>query len=602
MLTRILIRNFALIGEMELRAGPGLTVITGETGAGKSIILDAVGLLLGDHADASTFRNQDSRCVIEMEFLSRDREVISIWNQINSDGENTEEINEEGLNTHRNEGLTTASPAPLELILRREISPQRKGRCLINDRVSSLKELKSLTALLIDLSGQEDAVAVDRRQTQILLLDQIAGAGEHRREYAQSYSLWKNARKALDDFMADFEKRQRDEDLNRFHWEELRNAPLDAWLALEDCENQLSIQENALESREKLSLGVEMLVGVETQRAISVADQLRELLQQIASIAAKDKQVAVWVESLQNILLQIRELARDAENLADSRVPDLQVTQILRDQMDLLQSLLHKHRLSDLNQLRDLRDRLGADMESDQGLDADRNALMNKESKCLDRCRKAALRLHFARKKGITDLSNRVASKLGKLSMEHARLQVDWNTAAENLNDQSDSSELKEWFPSEPLMGIDKPDLLFSANPGQEPRPLSQVASGGEKSRLLLALKSLIKEQDRDHTRIFDEIDAGISGETALRMGQMLSEMGKNQQIILITHLPQIAALGDSHWHVTKEVRNQQTHTALTVLNTEQRQETLARMIGGDRYGKAALQQAQALLKTIKQT
>ncbi|MEY3157741.1 MAG: hypothetical protein RLZZ121_794, partial [Bacteroidota bacterium] len=152
------------------------------------------------------------------------------------------------------------------------------------------------------------------------------------------------------------------------------------------------------------------------------------------------------------------------------------------------------------------------------------------------------------------------------------------------------------WLPQDALQGMDQPELWFSANPGQEPRPLGQVASGGEKSRLLLALKSLVREEGSNHTRIFDEIDTGISGETALRMGQMLSEMGRHQQIILITHLPQIAALGDGHWHITKEVHDHQTRTALTILDPEQRKQTLARMIGGDRYGKAALQQAEDLL------
>jgi DNA repair protein RecN (Recombination protein N) len=586
MLVRILIRNFALIGELELCVGPGLTVITGETGAGKSIILNAVGLLLGDHADASIFRDNASRCVIEMEFHSRDREVISTWNQINAD---------------EFEGTITAPNDPVELILRREISPQRKGRCLINDRVSSLKELKSLTAILLDLSGQEDALAVDRRQTQILLLDQIAGTEEKRREFSHSYNRWKNARQALDNFLDDYEKRQREEDLNRFHLEELRTAPLDTWITLEDCENQLNIQENALESREKLSIAVEMLIGGDTQRATSAADQLRELLQQIGAVAVKDNEIAAWAESLKNILLQIRELARDAESLAEARIPDLQVTQILRDQMDQLHSLLYKHRLNDLQHLRALRDNLGTAMDSSKGLGAERTTLVTHESECLEQCRLAALSLHLARKNGLKDLSSRVTAKLSRLSMEHARLLVDWNTAAENLHEQSDTGDLTEWFPSEPLMGLDKPDLLFSANPGQDPRPLGQVASGGEKSRLLLALKSLVREQGRDHTRIFDEIDAGISGETALMMGHMLSEMGKNQQIILVTHLPQIAALGDNHWHVTKVVQYEQTHTSLSVLNTEQRLETLARMIGGDRYGKAALQQALNLLNSAGQ-
>jgi len=583
MLVRLLIRNFALIGEMELSVGPGLTVITGETGAGKSIILDAVGLLLGDQADASIFRDAASPCVVEMEFQSRDQEVISMWNQINDDGSNE---------------FSAPPTRPIEFILRREISPQRRGRCLINDRVSSLKELKSLTTLLLDLSGQEEAVAVDRRQTQVLLLDQIAGCEDLRHEYAHTYGAWSMARQALDRFLADYDKRQREEELNRYHYKELCSSPLDTWINLEDCENQLSIQENALESREKLLLSTEILVGADAQRVTSVADYLRELLQQISGIAAKDTEVAAWAETVKGLLLQIRELARDAESMAEARVPDLQVTQILREQVDQLQSLLHKHHLIDLHGLRELRENLAIAIESRQGVDEERTTLAVQEAESLEQCRQAALHLHLARAKGLDDLSIRVAGKLTKLSMEHARLIMDWNTAVENLGDQSSTKDLKAWIPSEPLMGLDKPDLLFSANAGQEPRPLGQVASGGEKSRLLLALKSLVKEQGLDHTRIFDEIDAGISGETALRMGQMLSEMGKNQQIILITHLPQIAALGNNHWHVTKTVQNKQTHTSLAILDAKQRQETLARMIGGDRHGKAALQQAQDLLNS----
>ncbi|MFM7700223.1 MAG: hypothetical protein ACKO7V_05460, partial [Bacteroidota bacterium] len=228
-------------------------------------------------------------------------------------------------------------------------------------------------------------------------------------------------------------------------------------------------------------------------------------------------------------LLQIRELARDAESMAEARVPDLQMTQQLRDQVDVLQGLLHKHRLPELQDLRDFREKLASFLDSGQGVDERRKTLEAQEARTLEQCRLAALRLHLARTKGLSDLSKRLAVKLAKLSMEHARLVLDWNTIVINLNEQSTADALLEWVPTEALMGLDRPDLLFSANPGQDPRPLGQVASGGEKSRLLLALKSLVKEQGRDHTRIFDEIDAGISGETALRMGQMLSEMAKNQ-------------------------------------------------------------------------
>ncbi len=579
MLLRLLIRNFALIEELELKVGPGLTVITGETGAGKSILLDAIGLLLGDQVDTSTFRDSASRCVVEMEFNSHDQEVSTLWSQINNEEPHL---------------------AGVEFILRREISPQRRSRCLINDRVSSLKELKNIATLLLDLSGQEEAVAVDRKQTQILLLDQIAGCEDLRSEYALTFAHWSKVRNALEKFLAEYEKRQRNEELNRFHYEELRAAPLESWVNLEDCESQLSIQENALDSREKLSIAAASLVGDSPNGGQALADQLRDLLQQFSGITAKDAEVAAWTASLKDVLLQIRELARDAEFMANARVPDLQVTQSLRDQVDVLQSLMHKHRLNDVQGLRNLRESLYASLESGHGVDEERTLLVAQESESLEQCRLAALRLHLGRTKGLSDLSTRIALKLAKLSMEHARLILDWNTAVDNLDHKSTGKDMQAWNPSEALMGVDKPELLFSANPGQDPRPLGQVASGGEKSRLLLALKSLVKEQGRDHTRIFDEIDAGVSGETALRMGQMLSEMGQNQQIMLITHLPQIAALGDHHWHVTKEVENEQTRTALSVLTPNQRQETIARMIGGDRYGKAALQQAQDLLNTSR--
>jgi DNA repair protein RecN (Recombination protein N) len=510
-----------------------------------------------------------------MEFVTRDPEIIAVWNLLSEGNESGNSI---------------------ELVLRREISPQRRSRCLINDQVSTLKDLKQLTAHLLDLSGQEEAVAVDRRQTQVLLLDQIAGCEDLRRNYAKAFGEWTLARQALEKFLNDYERRQREEELNRYHHEELSAAPLEGWLGLEDLENKLLIQENALESREKLMQGAQVLAGGDNYQIAAVADQLRELLQQISISASKDTEVAAWSESLKGVLVQVRELARDAETLADARIPDLQATQLLRDQADLFQHLLHKHRLADLQDLRELRDRLGAMLGSQPGVEQDRSALVDQEAISLNQCRKAALELHWARSSRLRDLSSRAVRKLAKLSMEHARLEIAWNTAVEPLRESSKPEDLNGWLPTEALLGLDKPDLLFSANPGQEPRTLGQVASGGEKSRLLLALKSLIKEQGLEHTRIFDEIDAGISGETALRMGQMLSEMGKHQQIILITHLPQIAALGDSHWHVTKEVHNEQTRTNLSVLDPLQRKETLARMIGGDRYSQAALQQAQDLL------
>jgi DNA repair protein RecN (Recombination protein N) len=303
---------------------------------------------------------------------------------------------------------------------------------------------------------------------------------------------------------------------------------------------------------------------------------------------------------LRSLLYQTQELARDAADLADQRIPDLEATALLREQLDGLQGLLHKHRLGTLEALRGLRARLGEALGSTPGVDEAKAVLEEKEAQALEEARQAALRLHRARTTALADLSQRCEAKLARLGMEHARLLWKNETALVLPSNETSDVDWQGWLPQDALQGLDQSELWFSANPGQDPRPLAQVASGGEKSRLLLALKSLVREEGRNHTRLFDEIDAGISGETALRMGQMLAEMGQHQQIILITHLPQIAALGDAHWHITKEVANQQTQTALHILDADQRRLALSRMIGGDRYGAAALEQAADLLKNRK--
>jgi DNA repair protein RecN (Recombination protein N) len=317
-------------------------------------------------------------------------------------------------------------------------------------------------------------------------------------------------------------------------------------------------------------------------------------------LESKDAEVGAWTERLRSLLYQTQELARDAADLADQRIPDLEATALLREQLDGLQGLLHKHRLGTLEALRGLRARLGEALGSTPGVDEAKAVLEEKEAHALEEARQAALRLHRARTTALADLSQRCEAKLARLGMEHARLLWKNEPALVLPSNETNDVDWQGWLPQDALQGLDQSELWFSANPGQDPRPLAQVASGGEKSRLLLALKSLVREEGRNHTRLFDEIDAGISGETALRMGQMLAEMGQHQQIILITHLPQIAALGDAHWHITKEVANQQTQTALHILDADQRRLALARMIGGDRYGAAALEQAADLLKNRK--
>ena len=586
MLTRLYIRNFALISELEVPLGPGLTVITGETGAGKSILLDAVGLLLGDQAEGAHFKDPSLSCVVEMEFSTADPEVRAKCAELTDDPDL----------------LNRDASQAMEFVLRREINPRKRSRCLINDAAVALRDLKALAALLLDLSGQEEAVAVDRRQTQILLLDEVAGCEGHRHRYAQAYRHWKTLRKELEDCLADLEQRKREEERTMFFWKELQDAPLDAWEELGFLESALAVQENALESGEKLR-GAEAVLDEGTSGnggQPSVSDTLRALLQTFGGLESKDAEVGAWTERLRSLLYQTQELARDAADLADQRIPDLEATALLREQLDGLQGLLHKHRLGTLEALRGLRARLGEALGSTPGVDEAKAVLEEKEAHALEEARQAALRLHRARTTALADLSQRCEAKLARLGMEHARLLWKNETALVLPSNETSDVDWQGWLPQDALQGLDQSELWFSANPGQDPRPLAQVASGGEKSRLLLALKSLVREEGRNHTRLFDEIDAGISGETALRMGQMLAEMGQHQQIILITHLPQIAALGDAHWHITKEVANQQTQTALHILDADQRRLALARMIGGDRYGAAALEQAADLLKNRK--
>lgn len=586
MLTRLYIRNFALISELEVPLGPGLTVITGETGAGKSILLDAVGLLLGDQAEGAHFKDPSLSCVVEMEFSTADPEVRAKCAELTDDPDL----------------LNRDASQAMEFVLRREINPRKRSRCLINDAAVALRDLKALAALLLDLSGQEEAVAVDRRQTQILLLDEVAGCEGHRHRYAQAYRHWKTLRKELEDCLADLEQRKREEERTLFFWKELQDAPLDAWEELGLLESALAVQENALESGEKLR-GAEAVLDEGTSGnggQPSVSDTLRALLQTFGGLESKDAEVGAWTERLRSLLWQTQELARDAADLADQRIPDLEATALLREQLDGLQGLLHKHRLGTLEALRGLRARLGEALGSTPGVDEAKAVLEEKEAQALEEARQAALRLHRARTTALVDLSQRCEAKLARLGMEHARLLWKNEPALVLPSNETNDVDWQGWLPQDALQGLDQSELWFSANPGQDPRPLAQVASGGEKSRLLLALKSLVREEGRNHTRLFDEIDAGISGETALRMGQMLAEMGQHQQIILITHLPQIAALGDAHWHITKEVANQQTQTALHILDVDQRRLALARMIGGDRYGAAALEQAADLLKNRK--
>ena len=549
MLQKLSIRNYALIDTLEIDFNKGLNIITGETGAGKSIILGALSLILGQRAESKYFFNQDKKCVIEGSFLLANEQLKPLF-----------ESNDLDFHT--------------DTLLRREISADGKSRAFVNDTPVNLGTLKLIGENLIAIHSQHATQEISNADFQLLILDALANHQPLLKNYKQDYKQLKQLEQNLATLKKQTDEAKNKQDYEQFLFNELELAALKEG-EQEELEQELEKLTHA-ESIKRSLLASTNLISESETAAINL---VKEASLQLNSVEKFDAAIAELNERLKSVLIELKDVASEISSVEESTEHNAQRLEAIQERLDLFYSLQQKHRVGSNTELlviqNQLSDNLNAILNSDEQLEK-----LQKEIDVLNaQLFKQAKELNNNRKKAITVAEKEVGASLKKMSMPNASLSFNLATQPQ-LNDN----------------GINAVQLLFTANAGQQAAPVGKVASGGELSRLMLGVKALLAKHTALPTLIFDEIDTGISGETALRVGEVIDGLAADMQIMAITHLPQIAAKGNSHYFVYKNEKADKTTTGIRKLSADERVGAIAEMLSGKNPGASALQNAKELL------
>jgi DNA repair protein RecN (Recombination protein N) len=549
MLSKLEIQNYILIDHLSIDLSTQLSVITGETGAGKSIIMGALGLILGDRADSTVCRNAEKKCFIEGTFQLDHKEQYAAFFETNDI-----ELSE-------------------ELIIRREISVQGKSRAFINDTPINLNELKQLTSQLVDLHQQFDTLTLGDTDFQRTVIDALANLQKEVVAYQQAYHAWKENEKQLHELVEQKEAFEKTESYNKHLLEELAELNLQE-NELEDIEKELKFLENAVQIKAQLDASVQQLESSDNP-----------IVQQIKQIGNTLESIVKWQPDFESLLTRLKAAQIELADIASELIVwqdkiDFDENKIITLQERLSQgySLQKKHKVQTTNELLAIQSQLEKDLEAVLNLE-DSIALLTKNVAAQSKqVSELAVGLSAKRNKQVEPFTKNVNQLLHQVGMPNAKIKVTIEQVPYNQ------------------YGQDKIDILFDANNTNRFEPIRKVASGGELSRLMLCIKSLVAKSVDLPTMIFDEIDTGISGEPAKQVGLLLQQLGQNRQVLCITHQPQIAAKGHSHLYVYKEQKGKETQTHLKTLSNEDRVIHIARMIGGDPPSKTAMSNAQELM------
>lgn len=550
MLRRLTVRNYAIIKELDMGFGEGFTIITGETGAGKSILLGALGLVLGERADTSVLLSSAEKCIVEAEFNISGYDLQALFEQNGVDYDD-------------------------EAILRREITPSGKSRAFLNDTPVNLAVLKELGSRLIDVHSQHETLLLGNNTFRMRVIDAFAGMTVPAREYAQAWGMYNEARKEYDAAALDLGRAKADFDYYSHQLEEFRALGL-VQGEQEALEQEQEMLNNASEIKEALA-AVTAALGGEEVNALSL---LRTARLSLARIAGWLPEAAGLEKRLEGQLIELNDISYEAEKLNERATADPQRLDQVSQRLDAIYSLMQKHRCRDIDELLAVQARVEEAVTSTSDVDERIGYLRQKSEAAFAVVKEMAGRLSEARRRSASPLAGQIESRLRKLGMPYARFAVRVKT-------------LESPGPS----GVDAVDFLFSANRQVEPEELSRCASGGELSRVMLCLKSVLADSSGLPAIIFDEIDSGVSGEVASMVGSILAGMGKSMQVINITHLPQVASQGGMHYHVYKEEGDHSTITRVRLLTDEERVKEVARLLSGSTITEAAIRNARELLK-----
>lgn len=549
MLQKLSIRNYALIDSLDIEFDKGLNIITGETGAGKSIILGALSLILGQRAESKYFFNQDKKCVIEGSFALAD--------------ENLKELFEENDLDFSNESM-----------LRREISIDGKTRSFINDTPVNLSILKQIGEKLIDIHSQHATQEINDADFQLLIVDSLANHQSLLFNYRSGFKKLRQDTNLLKKLVSEADEARNKQDYEQFLFNELEQAKLQEG-EQEDLEQELE----RLTHAETIKRALLTASGLINESEPSALQLLKEASLQLQSIEKFDPAINVLYERLRSSIIEIKDITDEVSTIEGNTIHSADRLEIVNQRLDLFYTLQQKHRLANNTELLAFQNQLEENLNKLLSSDEHIEKLQKEIDQLKIELHKQADQLSANRMKAIKIVEEQTGITLKKVGMLNAKLVLDQKVLNELNKD-----------------GLDEINLLFTANAGQAPAPVNKVASGGELSRLMLAIKALLAKHTSLPTIIFDEIDTGISGETALKVGEVIADLGQNMQVISITHLPQIAAKGISHYFVHKNEDRGKTTTGIRKLKQEERIGIIAEMLSGKNPGSSAMENARELL------
>lgn len=552
MLTSLHIENYAIIKSLKIPFHEGLTAITGETGAGKSILMGALSLILGNRADTDVLFDKSRKCIVEAAFDIRNMELQPWFSQFDLDYQD-------------------------DSLIRREINEHGKSRAFINDTPVNLNTLKTISSLLVDIHSQHQTLMLQNANFRLQLIDQFAQNRELVKTYQQSLRQWRTKRNELDALKQKCEQAALKHDYNTFTISELEKASVQPG---EQALIEQRIKElSHAESIKSHLFNAAMLLS--EQDGDNILSKLKTVQNECHALENLGNDYEIFRQRVDNLLAETQDLSYEISKKSDQIEINPELLEQLNDRLDLLFTLQNKHHVRDNEELLVLLESLRNEVASYSD-NREQLAEMKKETVILENTvRELAQKVTASRKEAVPALVSAMEERLRKLGMTESRFCVD----------VQDTDELRE-------SGSDAVTFLFSANAGIAPADMSKIASGGEMSRIMLCLKSIITDSMYLPTIIFDEIDTGISGETASKVGLMMQTLADNHQVVAITHLPQIAARGRHHYLVYKQTTDNQTYTHIKKLNTQEREQMLATMMSGENRTETAVATARELLKS----
>ncbi|HYC84303.1 MAG TPA: DNA repair protein RecN [Chryseosolibacter sp.] len=548
MLTHLTIQNYALIRHLELKPSGHLNVITGETGAGKSIMLGAIGLLMGNRADTKVLWNEDEKCIIEGTYDIRHYKLKAFFKSQDLDYDDT-------------------------TVIRREISPGGKSRAFINDTPVTLEVMRQLGGQLMDVHSQHETLQLGNQSFQLALIDAYAANNTIREKYALAWSAYNEKKKAREELVSQADTLREESEYINFQLDELQKAGL-----LENEQESLETELKVIEHAEEIKNRFNTLIEILSRSEINATQLLSDARGQMQHISGFSPAYQKLLERLESTRVELQDIADEIEHEESKVEFDSERTEFVKERLSTIYRLLKKHRAATIAELlslqAELQKKASRTRNLDDELEKSKQALLAAENELGQQ----AARLTDSRRKTFDPLTKQIVKLLRELGIPNAELRI-------------------ECAPSEPSSsGADRIEVLFSANKGIGVRPLAQVASGGEFSRLMFCIKYVMAEKTAMPTLILDEIDNGVSGEIAIRLGNMMVAMSQRHQLITISHLPQIAAKGDTHYFVYKDNSDKKTISSIRKLDDAERVEEIAKMIGGATPSKVAIENAQELL------